>query len=42
MSSPLTDDQIERWRILWEEATADAKWVTYHEQQDARRLMVQN
>jgi hypothetical protein len=40
-STTLTDDQVERWRILREEMAADAKWTAMHEQRDVRRLVVQ-
>jgi hypothetical protein len=37
----LTDAQIERWRILCEEANAHSEWLEYHKERDARRLVAQ-
>ena len=41
MTDTLTDTKIERWRLLWEEATTDTKWVTSNKERDAQRLVVQ-
>jgi hypothetical protein len=36
----LTDVQIERWKQLWQEATADAAWVTRNQELQATRTKV--
>jgi hypothetical protein len=37
----LTNTQIERWRLLLEEARSDTEWLEYHRKRDARRLVAQ-
>jgi hypothetical protein len=41
MMPQLQETQIERWRLLHEEASADAQWVSQHQERDARRRQVQ-
>lgn len=36
----VTDLQIERWRQLWQEASADAAWVAFNQELDAKRTKV--
>jgi hypothetical protein len=41
MLTTLSDAVVERWRLLREEAGADAEWVAQHQQLDARRRVIQ-
>ena len=38
----LTDQQIERWRQLWQEASADADWFARNREKDANRTRIRN
>ena len=40
-STMLADNQVERWRILWEERAADVQWMSAQKERDARRLAAQ-
>lgn len=41
MVTAVSDAAVERWRLLHEEASADAQWVAEHQQLDARRVVIQ-
>jgi len=41
MLTTLSDAVVERWRLLREEAGADAEWIAQHEQLDAWRRVIQ-
>lgn len=41
MVTTLSDAVVERWRLLREEAEADAQWVAQNQQLDARRPVIQ-
>jgi hypothetical protein len=41
MTRPFTDAQIDRWRLLWDEANNDEAWLAKHQKRDARRVVVQ-
>lgn len=41
MSCVLTETEIDQWRLLWEEMKTDAEWMSFHEERDAKRRVVQ-
>jgi len=41
MTDVFSDTQIDRWRLLWDEANNAEAWLAKHQKRDARRVVVQ-